>query len=287
MKVASPSACYRPSSAAKVLARVATLGFAISSVVTPGRARASASSAAGLLLLGLTITGGALTTAGGIVLTIQSTKDTLVSRKDRGGAGARILDAALISTDSDINLQVDLLAESPEAFAQFDREIAAGAGSSVDAICASTRLDVAQIQTQWEAARRGAVTSHDLASAHVGRFLKGIAADLVPSNTSQASLASALVSEQGRAGGGRRTEWLAEWLGVSPDVVRTAVVESALAHGIDDSDRARAAVLSRPDELLLETVRRVEVAAPDQVQARFEALAAQASALSESQNPAG
>ena len=96
----------RSTTSARAIATLATVGFAISSVVAPGRAKAYSSGSLALViaLYASTTTGGGLSTAGGVILTVQSSKDDRSSgkRDERDGEAARVLDAALLSTESDL-----------------------------------------------------------------------------------------------------------------------------------------------------------------------------------------
>ena len=152
-------------------------------------------------------------------------------------------------------MQVQLLTDSPTAFAQLDREMGQGAGPALDALASSTQLPVATLQAAWAAAKApvGVVDSPEDASRVVYGLLVELSPELEPSRDARAELAWALARERSLPGfpeGARTHAWLAEWMGVSVEAVGEAS-QAALASlpGLADQE-PRPFIYANPDAYL-------------------------------------
>lgn len=213
------------------LARLALLGFALGPTL---ERKARAYYALAIAVVTGTTTTGAATTAGVIVLVVWLVRENASDQPTVEGATTRsLIDSAVVSTEGDLGVQIQLLSESPTAFAQLDREMATGVGPALDAMVRATKLPAEELAKCWSAARAtvGVVESPEQAASVVTHFLVQISPELKVGREPSADLAWQLVRERSAPNypeDARTHVWLAEWLGVPVEAVGEAS-EQALA----------------------------------------------------------
>ncbi len=234
------------------LKRATILGFALSAAMLPREARAYYALGVGLLI-GTTV-GGAITTAAGVYLTVKVVENSSNSGIEEVSA-LPVIEAALLSTRGDFAMHVDLLLTSPTAFAQLDRELAAGAGPAVDAMAIATDIDVATLVAAWERARDPVkpVRSAEEARATLTRFLKEIGPSLKVPAEVVADVSWQLIRERfdTSSNSARATALIANWLGITAADVGAAADVAVRSLGLDDSDSTRITLFKDPKPFLL------------------------------------
>ncbi len=235
----------------KNLAKVALVGFALGPLLQrPARAYYGA---AGILILTGATTSGAATTAGIVVLILKAA-DVVAAKEPAPGSVARtLIDTALITSRGDLALQLELLSESPSAFARASDELAERKGPAVDALVQATGLPVETLASHWYAATRahGPVTDEAGAQKVVAGFLARMAPELAVERGQAAELAWKLERERTAVGfpaEARTHLWLAEWMGVPVDAVAKA--GEAAAAGLGAEGDARARIYAEPERYL-------------------------------------
>lgn len=261
--------------ASSVLPKVAVLGFAMANAAAPRQARAYY--ALGFALLSTTTTGVGLTIAGGVYLTIRSAEDDDEALATPGETSRRLMDVALLSTRGDLGMHMDLLLDSPTAFAQLSHELARGEGPSVDAMVQATGVPVEALQSAWATASApvGQVMSPSDAARVLTGFLVQIGPQLVVPKDATAELAWQLAREQAAgtsSADASAHRWLAGWLGVSPEALSSATAAATAGLAMDDGDAARAALYADPGPFLNAVATTLEQSHGDEVYARLSEL---------------
>lgn len=262
----------RPVLTRRALVEKTLLGFVLANVASWAPL---ASAGPGTLALVSTTTGLTTTTAGIVALVVllvragDRSHDATTEPK-RGVLARSMMDSALLSGRGDLGLQLTLLAESPSAFGQFDAEVDRGEGAGLAAMVHATRLPPQRVAIHWRAARAasGPVDSELAATGTVLRFAQRAAPELEIEIAARAELAWALLREQAT---GETTQlgsahlWMADWLGVSSEIVADVTARSPIVA----SDDQRAQVYADPDRVLDAIAAEVEREHRPQIEARL------------------
>jgi hypothetical protein len=179
-------------------------------------------------------TSAALTTGGTAIIIVKMlTDDDDDYEEDYDEAAVRtraLIEAGLLTSEGELAAQITLLLESPTAFAQLNRELAAGQGPAVDALVRSTGLSADELAVAWSRAGEtvGVVSDREQAGSQVMGFLTQIAGQLNADDRMLAELQWSLVRERSQPdfpASASSHQWLAEWLGVPVDSVAAATAK--------------------------------------------------------------
>ena len=256
------------------LASAALLGFSLTGLLKARPARAYGY-ALGYLLLTSTTVGIGASIAGGVYLTVRSSRDR--DRAETETTTRQLVDAALIGNRGELALQLDLLTDSPTAFAQLGTELSRGNGPAVDAMVHATGLPAARLASAWSIAgsKVGPVSDRDGATRQIVAFVDEIAPELTVSNEVLAAFGWQLVREQTSPEFPAKSQAhaaIATWLGV-PEQAVTQATSAALADlGVSPAD-ARAAIYANPDRFADVFSASIEAAQGEAVRARAASLA--------------
>ncbi len=199
-------------------------------------------------------TGAALTTGGTAIVIVKMLKKDCdcgegYEEMDEAALHTRaLIEAGLLTSEGELAAQITLLMESPTAFAQLNRELAAGQGPAVDSLIRSTHLSAEELATAWNRAGEtiGVVSDREQAGAQVMGFLTQLAGQLNADDRMLAELQWSLVRERSQAdfpASASSHLWLAEWLGVPVESVAAA---TAKVYAAGDED-LRKSLYESPD----------------------------------------
>jgi hypothetical protein len=252
-------------------AQAAAVGFLIANATVPRPAKAYY--IVGIALLASSTIGFGGMIAGGIYLTIR------LSQPDKatalGDTTRSVVDAGLLSSHTDLGLQLSMLTESPTAFAQLSYELLQGKGASVDNMTRATGLSVEFLQNAWtqSLAPVGVVDSQEEAQAVVVGFMEACAPKLQVDRQLLASFAWQLAREQSFPSNNNASQlWLSAWLGVPVSAIQQATA-AALPTGTTD---LRASIYADPDAFLNRLSAKLEAEHSEEIHARIEQLKAAA-----------
>lgn len=258
------------------------LGFAIGSTLVPGKSQAYSLTNAvyyGLIISSTTTTTGAI--IGGIVLTAQTVDPAPDGVVQPGDTTRRLLDAAMLVTCSELSMHLDLLHNSPSAYAQLSQELLAGEGPAVDAMVRATRLPVSMLQADWQAAREAEGVAGSAEEAHqvITAFIKQISPKLSVPTDIAAEVSWKLIREHAAAAEGDALQtthqWMAEWLGVSTASVARANERALQQLGGAGDEALRAQLYADPEPFLRALSVNLELTDKASIEGRVDALLAQ------------
>jgi hypothetical protein len=258
--------------------KVAMACFLLGQAAAPRDAQAYYLAGYGLLTLTTSALG--VTVVGGVILTVKLVADDTASLAEPGSRTRAVVDAGLLSAQSDLGLQLALLSESPVGWNRAALEVAAGGGATLDALSATTGLSTEALCAAWTAsAPQDGVHSSDDATRAVRAFVEHAGRDMRPSPEVQAELAWKLAREaQGPEGSEPTSTMIAAWLGVPQDAVIAAAADATAALAATPQSDLRGAVYADPDAFLDALSRSLEQSQAAAIDATIDRLLAEAQA---------
>jgi len=253
------------------LSKAALVGFTLTSLGVPKQAHGYY--AVGYALLSLTTTA----VGGGVYLTVKAAmKSGTAQLSNEGDPTRTIIEAAVMERQSDVGLQLQLLAESPTAFNQLDHDVALGHGRALDSLTNVLGTPSKEIATLWENARAGhddindSVASSAVVEAFAGLVYPRIEVqDLVLADFVWQMVVE---SQQEQEMSGTTQAWLGGLLGVPVIGVNASVKHTLAGLGCTDLESARKRVYGDPDLVVAGLSRTIEARYTEEIQKQLDSL---------------